>query len=348
MSVLKGRWEKAADAYATGEHKSGRDLELVVTFADPAGYERALDIGAGAGHTALALAPYVQSVIVTDPVEGMLAAARQVFAKVGIRNAEFLQASAERLPFSDASFEIVTSRLAAHHFDDVALAFREVARVLRHGGRYVFVDTLAPQDAESAQFQQEIEGLRDPTHRRIHSQEEWIAICEVAGLHVEQVDVVEKAHPFDDWLDRGGEDESTRQRVRERFLTAPATAVRDLGIVVADGRVASFTDRKVVLRARRRLVAEHFSAPRPNLIESDTGFSAEVMGRTGIRYREGARSVLVDAEVLTKRGIALWSRSIKQWEPPHQADRLEAADRVRILENLRRAFASQGELLDIS
>jgi ubiquinone/menaquinone biosynthesis C-methylase UbiE len=348
VSVREERWEKAADAYATGEHKSGRDLELVVTFADPAGYERVLDIGAGAGHTALALAPYVQSVIVTDPVEGMLAAARRVFAKVGIRNAEFLLASAERLPFADASFEVVTSRLAAHHFDDVGLAFREVARVLRHGGRYVFVDTLAPQDKESARFQHEVEMLRDPTHRRTYSKDQWLAFCEAAGLHVENVDVVAKAHPFDDWLDRGGEDEATRQRVRERFLTAPVSAVRDLGILVADGRVTSFTDRKLVLRARQRLVAEHFSTPRPNLIQSDLGFSVEVIGRTRIRYTESGRSVLVDAEVLANRGIAVWSRSMRQWDPARETDPIDSTDRVNILENIRRAFESQGELLDIS
>jgi ubiquinone/menaquinone biosynthesis C-methylase UbiE len=348
VSVRQERWEKAADAYATGEHRSGRDLELVVDFADPAGYERVLDIGAGAGHTALALAPYVESVLVTDPVDGMLTAARGVLGKVGIRNAEFLVASAERLPFERASFEIVTSRLAAHHFDDVTRAFHEVARVLRHGGRFVLVDTLAPEGEESAHFQHEVELLRDPTHRRIYTREEWIAFCHDASLHVEKVDVVRKAHPFEDWLVRGGEDEATRQRVRDRFVNAPTSAVGDLGIVVADGRVTSFTDSKLVLRARQQLVVEHFSAPRPNLIESDLGFSVEVMGRTGIRYIEGDRSILVDSEVLAKHGIAVLSRSIRQWDPPHETDTLESADRSRVLENMRRAFEAQGDELQVS
>ncbi len=61
------RWEKAAEAYATGEHRSGRELQLVVDFAAPIGNERVLDIGTGAGHTALALAPHVSSVVLTDP-----------------------------------------------------------------------------------------------------------------------------------------------------------------------------------------------------------------------------------------------------------------------------------------
>jgi ubiquinone/menaquinone biosynthesis C-methylase UbiE len=245
------RWEKAAEAYATGEHKSGRELLLVVDFAAPRGTERALDIGTGAGHTALALAPRVSSVVLTDPVPTMLATARRLFTEAGIRNAEFVEAVAERLPFPDASFDIVTTRLAAHHFDDVALAFREVARVLRPGGIFIFIDTLAPEDSVSAAYQDEVEALRDPTHRRIYSQREWIAFCDQAGLRVGKIEVVRKAHEFEPWLERGGEDAATKERVRARFLDAPASAVHDLEIVVADGRVKSFTDRKLVLAARR-------------------------------------------------------------------------------------------------
>jgi ubiquinone/menaquinone biosynthesis C-methylase UbiE len=245
------RWEKAAEAYATGEHKSGRELQLVVEFAAPTGTERVLDIGTGAGHTALALAPRVSSVVLTDPVPTMLATARRLFTEAGVRNAEFIEAVAERLPFPDASFDIVTTRLAAHHFDDVALAFREVARVLRLGGIFIFVDTLAPEDPESAAYQDEVETLRDPTHRHIYTQREWIAFCDEAGLRTEKIEVVLKAHPFEPWLERGGEDPATQQRVRTRFLDAPVSAVRDLEIVVTDGKVKSFTDRKLVLAARR-------------------------------------------------------------------------------------------------
>jgi len=245
------RWAKAAEAYATGEHKSGRELQLVVEFAAPTGTERVLDIGTGAGHTALALAPRVSNVVLTDPVPTMLATARRLFAEAGVRNAEFVEAIAERLPFPDASFDIVTTRLAAHHFDDVALAFREVARVLRPGGDFIFVDTLAPEDPESAAYQDEVEALRDPTHRRIYTQRECIAFAEEADLHIAKLEVVRKTHDFEPWLERGGEDAATQQRVRARFLDAPASAIRDLEIVVTDGQVQSFTDGKLILAARR-------------------------------------------------------------------------------------------------
>lgn len=245
------RWEKAAEAYATGEHKSGRELQLVVDFAAPKGTERVLDIGTGAGHTALALAPHVSRVVLTDPVPTMLATARRLFAEAGVRNADFVEAIAERLPFPDASFDIVTTRLAAHHFEDMALAVREMVRVLRAGGVLIFIDTLAPEDPESAAYQDEVETLRDPTHRRIYTQREWIAFAEEAGLRVAKLEVVRKTHDFEPWLERGGEDEATQQRVRARFLNAPASAVRDLEIVTDGGKVVSFTDRKLVLAVRR-------------------------------------------------------------------------------------------------
>jgi ubiquinone/menaquinone biosynthesis C-methylase UbiE len=246
-----GRWEKAAEAYATGEHKAGRELELVIEYATPTGKERVLDIGTGAGHTALALAPRVSEVVLTDPVDAMLAAARRLFQTAGLWNAQFVRAGAEQLPFPKASFDIVTTRLAAHHFDDVGLAMREVERVIRPGGIFIFVDTTAPEDPESAACQDEVERLRDPTHRHTYTEREWAAFIEKAGFHVEKSEIVRKAHDFEPWLERGGEDEATQQRVRTRFLEAPASAIRDLEIVTAEGKVKSFTDRKLVLAARR-------------------------------------------------------------------------------------------------
>ncbi|MDQ6709319.1 MAG: methyltransferase domain-containing protein [Candidatus Dormibacteraeota bacterium] len=246
------RWERAAEKYATGEHKSGDELPLAVKFAAPKPGDRVLDIGAGAGHMALAMAPYVKSVVLTDPVGAMLDAARGVFANAGQTNAEFIEAAAETLPFEPASFDIVTSRLAAHHFEDLEEALREIARVLKPSGVFILVDTVAPDDPESGRFLHEVETLRDPTHRHTLTENAWVQLIEAGGYRIEQKGIVRKAHDFEPWLERGGEDAATMTRVRGRFLNAPASAAAALNVVVEGGEVRSFTDYKLVLAARSR------------------------------------------------------------------------------------------------
>jgi hypothetical protein len=60
---------------------------------------------------------------------------------------------------------------------------------------------------------------------------------------------------------------------------------------------------------------EHFSEPEPNVIASSAGFAVRVLGRTGMRYLEGGRSVWIDSEVLaTARSIAMHVDSMKAWE----------------------------------
>lgn len=245
------RWERAAEQYATGEHKSGDELPLAVKFAAPQPTDRVLDIGAGAGHMALALAPHVKSVVLTDPVGAMLDAARGVFGTAGQTNAEFVKAAAETLPFDEASFDIVTSRLAAHHFDDLPGALREIERVLKPGGVFVLVDTVAPDHGETGRFLHEVESLRDPTHRHTLTEDAWVRLIEAGGYRIEQKGMVRKAHDFEPWLERGGEDAATMARVRERFLNAPPAAAAAFAVVVADGKVRSFTDFKLVLGARQ-------------------------------------------------------------------------------------------------
>ena len=245
------RWERAAEQYATGEHKSGDELRVAVEFAAPTGTDRVLDIGAGAGHMALAMAPRVANVVLTDPVGAMLDAARRVFQQAGQTNADYIKASAEALPFAAGSFDIVTTRLAAHHFDDLDLAIREVGRVLKPSGRFIFVDTVAPDDAESANFLQGVETLRDPTHRHTLNRAEWVRRIQSQGFKVERSAMVRKAHPFEPWLKRGGEDAATMTMVRERFARAPSAPMAALDIVTRNGAVVSFTDTKLIVLARR-------------------------------------------------------------------------------------------------
>jgi hypothetical protein len=91
-----------------------------------------------------------------------------------------------------------------------------------------------------------------------------------------------------------------------------------------------------------------FTSPRPNLYESSGGFSVEVLGRTGLRYREAGRKMSVDSEVLTgPSGMAVYKDTIQKWDPPYENISVTDSDRNRILNNIRDAFRSQGFDIDV-
>lgn len=91
-----------------------------------------------------------------------------------------------------------------------------------------------------------------------------------------------------------------------------------------------------------------FTTPRPNLYESSEGFSVEVLGRTGLCYRERGRQMFVDSEVLTgPEGMGIYSSSVKQWKPPHDTEMISDSERDRILQNIREVFRYQGFEIEI-
>ena len=137
---------------------------------------------------------------------------------------------AEDLPFADNAFDFVVSRIAPHHFDDVAAAITEMARV---SNRLVVVeDTLYVSEQV-----EEAERLRDPTHVRSYTEEEWRGFLETAGLEVEQVESFEKRHPLEEWLDRSETPPEDRARVKEL-----------LGDRIEGNE---YVDTKLVLKARK-------------------------------------------------------------------------------------------------
>jgi hypothetical protein len=90
-----------------------------------------------------------------------------------------------------------------------------------------------------------------------------------------------------------------------------------------------------------------FSEPEPNVIESTEGFSVKVLGRTGMRYTEGARSIWIESEVLAKpRAIAMFKETIRVWAGP-EPEEVNEKDRDRIVDNVKRAFQACGYELQV-
>ena len=81
-----------------------------------------------------------------------------------------------------------------------------------------------------------------------------------------------------------------------------------------------------------------FKEPRVNVIESDEGFSVEVLGRTGLLYTDGSKSIHIDSEVLNARAIAIIEKSIRAWNPPNENETIEDNKLNEIIANIKRAF----------
>lgn len=219
---IQGQFGAAAAAYAVSPvHRGGPDLDAMLAAAPATGRERVLDIGCGAGHTTLAFAPRVASVVAFDLTPEMLAQARTLADERGLTNVRFEQGHAGSLPFPDASFDVVTSRLAAHHFSDPAAMVREAARVLVPGGMLLLVDSIAAEDPALDTFVNAFELLRDPSHVRDHRISEWEAMFRAAGLAPETLGAFDIHLDFDSWVARIGTSPAAQTGIRAVFDAAP-------------------------------------------------------------------------------------------------------------------------------
>jgi SAM-dependent methyltransferase len=211
---MTDRWSSHAEAYRQSDaHRSGADLDLIVEWAEG---RTALDVATGGGHVARRLRDAGLNVVTVDPAPGM--------------QADVLS-SAEHLPFADGSFDVVVTRIAPHHFPDIRAAVSEMARVSRD--LVLVVDNLYRGEAV-----EEAERLRDPTHVRTYSEEEWRELFEQAGLGVEAVELLETEIEVEAWLARAGCEGEEADRVRALLADR-----------IHEGRLAM---TRIAIRGRKR------------------------------------------------------------------------------------------------
>ncbi|MGH3017015.1 MAG: class I SAM-dependent methyltransferase [Gaiellaceae bacterium] len=185
-------WSDRADAYRESPaHRKGPDLDLIVEWAE--GAKTALDVATGGGHVARRLREAGLQVVTTDAAPGMQ---------------PDVVSRAEDLPFADGSFDMVVSRFAAHHFTDVHAAVAEIARVTRD--RVIVVDS-----AYGGEALEEAERVRDPSHVRCYSADQWREMLEGAELAVDDVRLFATRDELEPWFERTGCAGEDAERVRQ-------------------------------------------------------------------------------------------------------------------------------------
>jgi SAM-dependent methyltransferase len=211
-------WSARAEAYRRSQtHATGEDLDAVVDLCNPHEGVKILDVATGGGHVARRLREQGAQVVTTDAARGM---------------GPDVICPAEHLPFAEGSFDVVVSRIAAHHFDDLGTAIGEMVRVTN--SVLVIEDMLYRTEEE-----QEAERLRDPSHKRSLSADEWRELLVDAGLEIEQELYFSKTHDMADWLARTGCEGADAHRVRE--LLAPFSS--------RDG--STWSNDYIVVKARK-------------------------------------------------------------------------------------------------
>jgi ubiquinone/menaquinone biosynthesis C-methylase UbiE len=248
--AVRAQFGRTAAAYAASAlHARGADLDRLVEMLALRGDEHVLDVGTATGHTALRLAPRVARVVGVDMTPPMLAMARALAAERGIANAVFVEGDAEALPFADASFDVVTCRVCAHHFPHVARAVAEMARVTRPGGQVAVVDNYAPEDGEQDQFINTLETVRDPSHVREYTLAEWRAFFVRAGLELAGEDLGEMQIEVPDWVERAQTPPEAVATVYSMLAGAPPSVRAAFSIESA--AAARFRLKRVIMLGRR-------------------------------------------------------------------------------------------------
>ena len=227
--------QAASDQFGRQSHRYGKghileDISDVraaleqITLPSPA---RVLDVATGGGHTGLYLAGLGHEVTLSDLTRPMLQRAQEAAGERGLQ-VQFAQHPAEDMPFPDGSFDLVTCRVAPHHFSAPEEFVREAARVLVPGGHFLVIDGTVPDDEPAAEtWLHDVEKFRDPSHNRLLTPRTWEGLCERAGLTVLHSSIHRKKQPDLEWyFETAGTSPENRRLVTDLVTHAPEAACR--------------------------------------------------------------------------------------------------------------------------
>jgi ubiquinone/menaquinone biosynthesis C-methylase UbiE len=232
QDATRERFARTAERIAAMQDARAAELEAkVVSFVTPAGEDRALDSGSGAGALAFALAPHVREVVAVDLVPELLEQGRKRADQVP--NVTFVEGDATSLPFEPFSFDLAGCLRTLHHLARPELAVAELVRVTRPRGRVLVVDQVAPVDPVAAAELNRFERTRDPSHVRALADIDLRQLFESNELVLLRAEYEQEQRELDSYLDLAGLEGEARARAEG---LAPRPYVAELGWYLLEKR----------------------------------------------------------------------------------------------------------------
>ena len=219
-----------SSCFATGE-----SLDKMIELLQEPEINRALDVATGGGHTAIRLRSISDHVVAGDVTAPMLKAAREFVTENNITNVCCCQHDAHMLPFPKHTFDLVTCRIAAHHFTNVLGFVEEVVRVSKPSAAVGIIDSCAPASPLAARHINAFERLRDISHNNSYTRSDWKNFFCEAGLKIDHLQQYRKTLNFSAYCDRKSISALRRIQLKVMLLQAPEAALIYLNPRNVDG-----------------------------------------------------------------------------------------------------------------
>lgn len=247
------QFAKQSERYGKGHIlENVDDVRAALTHVTLPPRAQVLDVATGGGHTGLFLASLGHDVTLSDITQAMLDHASAAARERGLAVQTRLH-SAESFPYASESFDLVTCRVAAHHFSSPETFVHETARVLKRDGWFLLIDgTVEDDQPEAEEWSHRVEKLRDPSHHRFVTPRTWQDFCEAVGLSVIHSGLTPFKQPDLNWyFETAATIPENRREVLELVRCAPESAKKLFRLGEEDGKIVWWW-RRLTLVAQKR------------------------------------------------------------------------------------------------
>jgi len=218
--ILDQFTKQAVPFAAAAGIKDEEALKLVVDFTGAGPNDTVLDVACGPGLVVCAFAQVARHATGIDLTPAMIERARTLQQEKGLTNITWQVGDVLPLPYPNASFSIVTSRFAFHHFPDPQGVLMEMKRVCTLGGKVVVIDVTASPDPEKAAAYNRMEKLRDPSHVRALPLTELEMLFQETALPTPRKTFYRLEGEVEDLLQRSFPNPGDADKIRQMFVEA--------------------------------------------------------------------------------------------------------------------------------